>query len=68
MKAYNIEDILRYGEHITLECKKSKREVPKSVWETYSSLYLEGEVSNSRMQSVLNLHAVDKSGSIICKP
>lgn len=26
MSMYNIEDLLRYGEHITLECKKSKNE------------------------------------------
>ena len=33
----SIKELLQYGEHITLECKKSKNAVPKSVWETYSS-------------------------------
>ena len=37
MDVERIQSILRYGEHITLECKKAQREVPKSVWETYSS-------------------------------
>ena len=33
----NIEEILKYGEHITLECKEAKNTIPKSIWETYSS-------------------------------
>ena len=32
-----IEELLKYGERITFECKKAKTELPKSVWETYSS-------------------------------
>lgn len=32
-----IGNLLRYGEHIVLECKKAKNDLPKSVWETYSS-------------------------------
>lgn len=30
-------DILTYGEKISLECKKAKNDLPKSVWETYSA-------------------------------
>ena len=32
-----IRELLRYGERITLECKASRNEISKSVWETYSS-------------------------------
>jgi uncharacterized protein YuzE len=32
-----IIDILLNGECVTLECKRAKTEVPKSVWETYSA-------------------------------
>lgn len=33
----DILELLRYGERITLECKDSRNEISKSVWETYSS-------------------------------
>ena len=33
----SVKDMLKYGERLTLECKKASNEVPKSVWETYSS-------------------------------
>ena len=29
--------MLLNGECVTLECKRAKSEVPKSVWETYSA-------------------------------
>ena len=32
-----IRELLKYGERITLECKDSRNEISKSVWETYSS-------------------------------
>ena len=32
-----IKDALLKGERVTLECKRAKSEVPKSVWETYSA-------------------------------
>ena len=32
-----IQDTLKYGERLTLECKKAKNEVPKSIWDTYSA-------------------------------
>lgn len=32
-----ILDILRYGERLTLECKKAEGGIPNSLWETYSS-------------------------------
>ena len=37
MTASEILDLLQYGEHIHLECKKAESALPKSVWETYSS-------------------------------
>lgn len=37
MTEQQIKDTLKLGERITLECKKAKNEVPKSVWETYSA-------------------------------
>lgn len=32
-----IQSALHNGERVTLECKRAKTEVPKSVWETYSA-------------------------------
>lgn len=32
-----IDELLKYGEHINLECKKAERGIPKSIWETYSA-------------------------------
>lgn len=32
-----IDDLLQYGERVTLECKKAEIALPKSVWETYSA-------------------------------
>lgn len=37
MTASEILELLKYGEHIHLECKKAESALPKSVWETYSS-------------------------------
>ncbi len=37
MDRASIADLLKYGERITLECKKAENSLPKSVWETYSS-------------------------------
>ncbi len=37
MTEKEILDILEYGEHIHLECKKAEAKLPNSVWETYSS-------------------------------
>ena len=32
-----IKETLLKGERVTLECKKAKSEVPKSVWQSYSA-------------------------------
>ena len=32
-----ILELLEFGEHINLECKKAESKIPNSVWETYSS-------------------------------
>lgn len=37
MNENGIEEMLLNGECVTLECKRAKTEVPKSVWETYSA-------------------------------
>lgn len=37
MTASEILEILKYGEHIHLECKKAESMLPNSVWESYSS-------------------------------
>lgn len=37
MNCQELFDMLRYGENITLECKKAEPTLPNSVWETYSS-------------------------------
>ena len=33
----DIDDLLKYGERVTLECKLATGGLPRSVWETYSS-------------------------------
>ena len=37
MNENGIKEMLLNGESVTLECKRAKSEVPKSVWETYSA-------------------------------
>ena len=37
IKREDILELLKYGERITLECKDSRNEISKSVWETYSA-------------------------------
>jgi predicted HTH transcriptional regulator len=37
MNVNTIKEALQKGERVTLECKKAKTEVPKSIWETYSA-------------------------------
>ena len=37
MDEKTIKEALRKGERVTLECKRAKAEVPKSVWATYSA-------------------------------
>ena len=37
MDSQEILELLKYGEHIHLECKKAEPTLPNSVWETYSS-------------------------------
>ncbi len=37
MDTLDIKVLLQIGERITFECKKAETQIPKSVWETYSS-------------------------------
>ena len=37
MDENTIKEAQRKGERVTLECKRAKAEVPKSVWATYSA-------------------------------
>lgn len=37
MTKNEIKEIRLKGECVTLECKRAKSEIPKSVWETYSA-------------------------------
>ena len=37
MDEKTIKEALLKGERVTLECKKAKSEVPKSIWQTYSA-------------------------------
>ena len=37
MGRVNIQELLMYGERLTLECKAAKNAVPNAVWPTYSS-------------------------------
>ena len=37
MDEKTIKEILLKGERVTLECKKAKSEMPKSIWQTFSA-------------------------------
>ncbi|MFC2269262.1 MAG: helix-turn-helix domain-containing protein, partial [Capnocytophaga gingivalis] len=37
MDATDIKVLLKVGERISFDCKKAENNIPKSVWETYSS-------------------------------
>ncbi len=37
MNEKTIREALLKGERVTLECKRAKAEVPKSIWQTYSA-------------------------------
>lgn len=37
MNENKIKELRLKGECVTLECKRAKSEMPKSVWETYSA-------------------------------
>ena len=37
MDEKTIKEILLKGERVTLECKKAKSKMPKSIWQTYSA-------------------------------
>ena len=37
MDSKTIIELLKFGEHINLECKKAESNLPNSIWETYSS-------------------------------
>ena len=37
MTSNDINDMMLYGERINIEYKEATNELPKSVWETYSS-------------------------------
>ena len=37
MTSNEILDLLKYGERLTLECKKAEGGIPNAIWETYSS-------------------------------
>ena len=37
MDEKTLREALLKGERVTLECKRAKAEVPKSVWQTYSA-------------------------------
>ena len=37
MDEKTIKETLLKGERVTLECKKAKAEMPKSIWQTYSA-------------------------------
>lgn len=37
MNENRIKEMLMNGESVSLECKRAKSEVAKSVWETYSA-------------------------------
>ena len=37
IRSEEILELLKYGERISLECKDSRNEISKSVWETYSA-------------------------------
>ena len=52
--AENIKEIIRHGEHSTLEMKKCKKSVPDSVWETYSA-FANTQARNSTIRKMLRM-------------
>ena len=53
MNEKTIKEVLRKGERVTLECKRAKVEVPKSVWATNSTF--------ANTIGGLTLHSVDEN-------
>lgn len=61
MDCKDILELLRFGEHIHLECKKAESKLPNSVWETYSSFAnTDGGVILFGAEEHLNEDAFDK--------
>ena len=70
-----IKETLQRGERVTLECKRAKAEVPKSVWQTYSAfantiggLILLGVDENRIEKDILNrflITGVDDAQKIV---
>ena len=77
MDEKTIKEALLKGERVTLECKKAKAEVPKSVWATYSAfantiggLILLGVVEDLQEKDVskrFRIIGVDERNIYYCK-
>ena len=61
MDQYEILELLKYGEHIHLECKKAESAIPRSLWETYSSFAnTDGGVILFGVEEILKETSFDK--------
>ena len=60
-----IIDILQNGECVTLECKRAKSEVPKSVWETYSAFA--NTIGGVILLGIENIYTMEGRNDILSK-
>ena len=70
MDEKTIKEALRKGERVTLECKRAKAEVPKSVWATYSASAnfhvdartIRRDMSTLQAKGIIRRNGPDKGG------
>lgn len=65
MNENDIKEILLKGESVTLECKRAKTEVPKSVWETYSAFA--NTIGGMILLGIENIYTMEGRNDILSK-
>ena len=65
MNEKDIKEILLNGECVTLECKRAKSEVPKSVWETYSAFA--NTIGGVILLGIENIYTMEGRNDILSK-
>ena len=65
MNENEIKQILLNGECVTLECKRAKSVVPKSVWETYSAFA--NTICGMILMGIENIYTMEGRNDILSK-